>query len=138
ERDKSHYRAAAICPRAAQKARVTDVFGSAPPATAGRTRPERGVWVAAASSYRCDARLARRADCWRDGVMSPVDFSAFVDELATASGGTLLPFFRTSLSIENKHLTGGFDPVTAADRAAEAAMRALIHRTFPEHGIIGE
>ena len=28
--------------------------------------------------------------------------------------------------------------MTAADRAAEAAMRALIKRTFPEHGIIGE
>ena len=28
--------------------------------------------------------------------------------------------------------------MTAADRAAEAAMRALITKTFPEHGIIGE
>ena len=28
--------------------------------------------------------------------------------------------------------------MTAADRAAEAAMRTLIKRTFPEHGIIGE
>jgi myo-inositol-1(or 4)-monophosphatase len=28
--------------------------------------------------------------------------------------------------------------VTAADRAAESAMRALITRTFPEHGIVGE
>jgi histidinol-phosphatase len=29
-------------------------------------------------------------------------------------------------------------PVTAADRAAETAMRELIERRFPEHGIIGE
>jgi inositol-phosphate phosphatase/L-galactose 1-phosphate phosphatase/histidinol-phosphatase len=29
-------------------------------------------------------------------------------------------------------------PVTAADRAAEAAMRRLIAARFPEHGIIGE
>jgi myo-inositol-1(or 4)-monophosphatase len=28
--------------------------------------------------------------------------------------------------------------VTAADRAAEGAMRSLIRTTFPEHGIIGE
>jgi inositol-phosphate phosphatase / L-galactose 1-phosphate phosphatase / histidinol-phosphatase len=29
-------------------------------------------------------------------------------------------------------------PVTAADRAAEQTMRALIENRFPEHGIIGE
>ncbi len=33
---------------------------------------------------------------------------------------------------------GGFDPVTAADRAAEDTMRALIRKNFPDHGIIGE
>ncbi|MGE3150228.1 MAG: histidinol-phosphatase, partial [Pseudorhodoplanes sp.] len=31
-----------------------------------------------------------------------------------------------------------FDPVTAADRAAEVAMRALITQHFPTHGIVGE
>jgi myo-inositol-1(or 4)-monophosphatase len=70
--------------------------------------------------------------------MTAIDFAAFVDELATVSGETILPFFRTSLGIENKDHKGGFDPVTAADRSAEAAMRTLIRRTFPEHGIIGE
>jgi len=70
--------------------------------------------------------------------MTAIDFAAFVDELAAASGDAIRPFFRTALGIENKSISGGFDPVTAADRAAEAAMRALIHRTFPEHGIIGE
>jgi len=69
--------------------------------------------------------------------MTAVDFAAFVDELATVSGETILPFFRTALAIDNKKL-GGFDPVTAADRAAEGAMRALIRRSFPGHGIIGE
>src|SRR5215207_3218192 len=70
--------------------------------------------------------------------MTAVDFAAFVDELAEASGEALLPFFRTSLAIEDKSRGGPFDPVTAADRAAEGAMRALIQRTFPDHGIIGE
>src|ERR1700746_2186720 len=70
--------------------------------------------------------------------MTAIDFSAFVDELAGVSGETILPFFRTSLSIEDKGHHGSFDPVTAADRAAETAMRALIRRNFPEHGIIGE
>jgi len=70
--------------------------------------------------------------------MTAIDFAAFVDELATVSGETILPFFRTALSVENKGPHGGFDPVTAADRAAETAMRTLIRRTFPNHGIIGE
>jgi myo-inositol-1(or 4)-monophosphatase len=70
--------------------------------------------------------------------MTAIDFAAFVDQLATASGEAILPFFRTSLGIEDKGSAVGFDPVTAADRAAEATMRALIKRSFPEHGIVGE
>jgi myo-inositol-1(or 4)-monophosphatase len=70
--------------------------------------------------------------------MTAIDFAAFVDELAQVSGETILPFFRTTLTVEDKGRGGGFDPVTAADRAAEAAMRTLIRRTFPAHGIIGE
>jgi myo-inositol-1(or 4)-monophosphatase len=70
--------------------------------------------------------------------MTAVDFSAFVNELAAVSGETILPFFRTALSIADKGRAGSFDPVTAADHAAETAMRSLIHRTFPDHGIIGE
>jgi len=69
--------------------------------------------------------------------MTAIDFASFVDQLASASGDTILPFFRTALAVENKK-AGGFDPVTAADRAAENAMRALIRKTFPGHGIIGE
>ncbi len=70
--------------------------------------------------------------------MTAIDFAAFVDELAAVSGETIRPFFRSTLGVENKSRSGGFDPVTAADRAAEAAMRTLIKRTFPEHGVIGE
>src|SRR5690349_8751268 len=70
--------------------------------------------------------------------MTLIDFAAFVDELATVSGETILPFFRTMLSVDNKAGQRGFDPVTAADRAAETAMRALIRRTFPDHGVVGE
>ncbi|HEY5279282.1 MAG TPA: histidinol-phosphatase [Pseudolabrys sp.] len=69
--------------------------------------------------------------------MTAVDFTSFVDQLATASGDTIVPFFRTALAVENKQ-TAGFDPVTAADRAAEDAMRALIRKHFPAHGILGE
>ena len=69
--------------------------------------------------------------------MTAIDFSSFVDQLAGVSGDTILPFFRTALAIDNKK-TRGFDPVTAADRAAEQAMRVLIRKNFPGHGVIGE
>ncbi len=70
--------------------------------------------------------------------MTAIDFAAFVDKLASVSGENIRPFFRTALGVENKSSAGGFDPVTAADRAAESVMRSLIKKTFPEHGIIGE
>jgi len=70
--------------------------------------------------------------------MTAIDFAAFVDRLATVSGEAILPFFRTSLGVENKGGPSNFDPVTAADRAAETAMRTLIRQSFPGHGIIGE
>src|SRR3569833_596326 len=70
--------------------------------------------------------------------MPAVDFAAFVDRLATVSGEAILPFFRTSLGVENKGGPGQFDPVTAADRAAETAMRTLIRQSFPGHGVVGE
>src|SRR5579871_1256252 len=70
--------------------------------------------------------------------MTAIDFAAFVDELAGVAGETILPFFRTALNIRDKGGPGAFDPVTAADYAAETAMRALIRRNFPDHGIVGE
>ncbi len=70
--------------------------------------------------------------------MKPVDFGQFVDDLATVAGEAILPFFRSAIGADDKSKGGLFDPVTEADRAAEIAMRRLIARTFPEHGIIGE
>jgi myo-inositol-1(or 4)-monophosphatase len=62
---------------------------------------------------------------------------AFADMLADAARAAILPYFRADHSVNHK---GGerFDPVTDADKAAERAMRALIERDFPEHGILGE
>ena len=71
--------------------------------------------------------------------MSVVDLGAFVDELAALSGQAILPFFRAAFGTEDKAAgIGAFDPVTEADRAAEAAMRRLIKERFPQHGILGE
>ncbi|ADZ69287.1 histidinol-phosphatase [Polymorphum gilvum] len=65
------------------------------------------------------------------------DFFPFLERLAAASAAAILPHFRTDHAVESK-LAGGFDPVTIADRAGEAAMRALINETYPDHGILGE
>ena len=73
-----------------------------------------------------------------EGMMAPVDFEAFVDELASASGTAIMPFFRTALGIEDKSDGSNFDPVTEADRAAEAAIRHKIRAMFPAHGVMGE
>ena len=70
--------------------------------------------------------------------MGPIDLSTFVDDLATASGQAILPFFRTHLTAHDKSLGGPFDPVTEADRAAETVMRRMIGEAFPDHGIVGE
>jgi len=70
--------------------------------------------------------------------MTAVDFSAFVERLAQVSGEVILPFFRSAIRAEDKSGGGVFDPVTEADRGAEAAMRRLIAQTFPAHGVIGE
>jgi myo-inositol-1(or 4)-monophosphatase len=70
--------------------------------------------------------------------MTAVDFAAFVERLAQVSGEVILPFFRSAIGAEDKSRGGLFDPVTEADRGAEAAMRRLIAQTFPAHGIIGE
>jgi myo-inositol-1(or 4)-monophosphatase len=70
--------------------------------------------------------------------MTAVDLKGFLDRLATASAEVILPYFRTSLSVEDKSRGASFDPVTAADRAAEQVMRALIREHFPSHGIVGE
>ncbi|MEO1314734.1 MAG: histidinol-phosphatase [Pseudomonadota bacterium] len=58
--------------------------------------------------------------------------------LADAAGSVILPYFRQAdLSAENKD-HGGFDPVTVADRGAEAAMRAVLAAERPHDAIHGE
>ena len=70
--------------------------------------------------------------------MPEIDLDAFLAlalRLADAAGAEIRPYFRRPLVIDDKP---DLTPVTAADRAAEAAMRALIEAHFPEHGIVGE
>lgn len=58
--------------------------------------------------------------------------------LADAAREVILPYFRSSdLGTDNK-LADGFDPVTIADRAAEAAMREILAQHRPLDAILGE
>lgn len=63
---------------------------------------------------------------------------SFAHELADLSRAAILPYFRQLLAVENKSDAGGFDPVTAADKAAEHAIRVAIAARYPDHGILGE
>ncbi len=59
--------------------------------------------------------------------------------LADVARPETLRHFRTAIASEDKGQPGErFDPVTAADRASEAAMRALIEARRPQDAILGE
>lgn len=66
------------------------------------------------------------------------ELERFAIELAREAGRAALPYFRDDCAQENKDAQGGFDPVTEADRAAEAAIRRLIADRYPDHGVVGE
>lgn len=64
--------------------------------------------------------------------------TALAERAADAAGQAALPFFRRQgLETDNK-LAGGFDPVTAADRGSETAIRQVLEEARPEDGIFGE
>jgi len=72
----------------------------------------------------------------------PIDAEtiAFAHKLADASGAIIRPYFRQRIDVADKGKTAGgvFDPVTAADKEAEWAIRAVIERERPDDGILGE
>ena len=70
-----------------------------------------------------------------DAAMSLSDDIALATRLADAARAAILPYWRADFALEDKD---DASPVTAADRAAEAAMRAMIEAAHPGDGIIGE
>jgi len=68
-------------------------------------------------------------------VAVPDELLAFAATLAEASGPIIRSYFASGVAVEDK---ADRSPVTAADKEAEAAIRALIERHYPEHGIVGE
>ncbi|WP_322866882.1 inositol monophosphatase family protein [Aquicoccus sp. G2-2] len=77
-----------------------------------------------------------------DTVKERDDIKATAHAMADAARRAVLPFFRTTgLATEDKggSLTDhGFDPVTAADRATETALRDVLAKRRPDDAIIGE
>jgi histidinol phosphatase-like enzyme (inositol monophosphatase family) len=65
-------------------------------------------------------------------------FLEFAVRTAQAAGASILPHFRATLDVADKGGDGGYDPVTVADRSAEAVIRAEIARAYPAHGVRGE
>ncbi len=65
----------------------------------------------------------------------PDAFIELACRLADASGPVIRSHFRTDLEIDRKQ---DATPVTVADRGAEAAMREILEREAPAHGIHGE
>lgn len=63
---------------------------------------------------------------------------AFAGRLADSARKVTLTHFRALERVENKLTDGAFDPVTVADKGAEAAMRALIGAERPDDGVLGE
>jgi histidinol phosphatase-like enzyme (inositol monophosphatase family) len=68
----------------------------------------------------------------RDGYL------AVAIELAQQAGSATLLHFRADTFVHDKSSDGHFDPVTVADKAAEAIIRAGIESRYPTHGILGE
>jgi inositol-phosphate phosphatase / L-galactose 1-phosphate phosphatase / histidinol-phosphatase len=66
--------------------------------------------------------------------MTPADIT-LAARLADAAGAAIRPFFRADFVHEAK---GDASPVTEADRAAEAAMRAILDAECPDDAIVGE
>jgi len=66
------------------------------------------------------------------------ELEAFLLDLNRVAAEVILPLFRADAAVEDKGGARGFDPVTAADRGAEDAIRKHIAAHYPEHGVIGE
>jgi fructose-1,6-bisphosphatase/inositol monophosphatase family enzyme len=59
-------------------------------------------------------------------------------QLAWSAGRILLDHFQGPLNVEYKGKAQGDDPVTEADRRAEAYLKEELSRRFPNHAFVGE
>ncbi|HRD78084.1 MAG TPA: histidinol-phosphatase [Hyphomicrobiaceae bacterium] len=66
------------------------------------------------------------------------DHLAIAHTLADVSAPAIMRHFRKAVAIADKKAAFGFDPVTAADEAAERTISKYLKRHHPDHGIHGE
>lgn len=69
--------------------------------------------------------------------MKPEEIEPVLFALSAQAEPETMAHFRKKPDVENK-LAAGYDPVTLADKGAEAAIRNYLGRNFPDHGIVGE
>lgn len=67
--------------------------------------------------------------------MVPPNLVALAHRLADAARPIAARYFRTGITVDDK---SDLSPVTIADREAETAMRELLTREVPDHGVFGE
>ena len=67
--------------------------------------------------------------------MVPSNLVALAHRLADAARPIAARYFRTGVTVDDK---SDLSPVTIADREAETAMRDLLTREVPDHGVFGE
>lgn len=65
----------------------------------------------------------------------PASYIDLANRLADIAGPIVARYFRSGIVIADKD---DASPVTAADREAEAAIRAILEAECPDHGILGE
>ena len=65
----------------------------------------------------------------------PTGAVAAASRAADAAADVIRRWFRADVDVESK---ADASPVTIADRESERAIRAVIEREFPDHGIVGE
>ena len=65
----------------------------------------------------------------------PIEYVDLAKRLADAARSIVRRHYRTPIDVE---LKGDLSPVTIADREVEAAVRAILAKECPAHGILGE
>ena len=65
----------------------------------------------------------------------PAELVALANRLADAARPIAARYFRTPVTVDDK---SDLSPVTIADREAETAMRTLLAKHVPDHGVFGE
>ena len=94
-----------------------------------------GYDIAAAENLAAVVHVMKREEL--DG-QTRAELLTVAHELADIARAHTLSWFRNpDLAAANK-LSGGFDPVTQADRAAEAALRDHLAVVRPDDGVLGE